>query len=213
MLRTCEGKTILASRVVAELKDVWSRQVLFFYFKKDDIQRGSLIALLRGCLAQLTRLAPDVPPYVYQEVSTSLERVLSSPETLMMLLENVLGAIEQLWMVLDGLDECERKERKKILSWISKITSERSPARVQVFITSQDKVDIRHALSPLARSPSISLQEPGHQDDIRNYVSRKAGKRKQQFNLPTEIEQDIIYKVSRQANGKFHCTNSPRSLC
>lgn len=157
--------------------------------------------MLRGLLAQLIILAPDVLPYVYGEASASIERVLGSPETLMMLFDFVLGRLQKLWLVLDGLDECEKKERKKVLSWVSKITSDQSPTRVQVFITSQDKSDLRHANSPLSGSPSISLHEAGHQDDIRAYVSRKAAKRRQQFDLPTEIEQDIVYKVTRNANG------------
>ena len=195
------GKTILASRVIAELEGSADRQVVFFYFKRNDPLRDSHIAMLKGLLAQMIRISPELLPYVYEEVSASLERVLGSPETLMMLLETAFGAIEQLWMVLDGLDECEKKERKKILSWISKITSEGSPVRVQVFVTSQDKMDIQQAISSFPRCPTISLQEPGHQDDIRTYVSRKAAKRKQQFDLPIEIEQDIVHKVTRHANG------------
>jgi hypothetical protein len=110
--------------VIAELEGSADRQVGFFYFKKDDLLRDSHIAMLKGLLAQVIRISSELLPYVYEEVSASLERVLGSPKTLMMLLETAFGAIEQLWMVLDGLDECGKKERKKILSWILKITSE-----------------------------------------------------------------------------------------
>lgn len=169
------------------------------------------MAMLRGFLAQLLRLSPEILPYVYHEVSASIERVLSSPDSLMMLVETSLSTFGGLWVMLDGLDECEKKERKKILSWISKASSEQSSGRVQVFITSQDKPDIRHALSTISRSASISLLEPGHQEDIRTYVSRKAAKRKQQFDMPVDVEQDIIHKVTRHSNGKS-CYQSPPHL-
>jgi hypothetical protein len=157
--------------------------------------------MLRSLLAQLIRLAPGILPYVYGEISASVERVLGSPETLMMLLENIVARVRELWVVLDGLDECEKKERKKILSWGSKICLEQA-AGVKILLTSQDKADIRVALSSVPKSSSIYLHAPGHQEDIRAYVTRKAAKRKKQFDLPIEIEQDIVYKVDRHANGK-----------
>jgi hypothetical protein len=157
------------------------------------------MALLKGLLAQLIRMSPELLAYVYGEVSATIELVLRSPETLMMLIETAFSTRKQLWMVLDGLDECERKERKHILSWVSKLTSDHSTVNAQVFVTSQEELDIQNLLP---RSPSITLHEPGHQDEIRNYVSRKAAKRSQQFNLSPDIEQEIVHKVTRQANGE-----------
>ena len=201
MLKSGKGKTILASRVVAELKDSMSRRILFFYFKKDDPLRNSHVAMLKGLLAQLIRLSPDILPYIYAEVSASIQPVFDSPDNLMMFLDTVLSQAERLWLVIDGLDECEKKERKKIISWISKIISDHPLHHIKVFMASQDTPDIRRAVSQLLRPFTISMHEPGHQDDIRTYASRKAAKRKKQFRLSTETEQDIVHRVTRQANG------------
>lgn len=160
--------------------------------------------MLKGLLVQLVRFSPDHISYVYEQVSMTAERVVDSPYTLMMMIETILEPIGQVWMILDGLDECEKKERKKILSWISKIISGQSSAHVQVLVTSQDKSDIRHTLTTISNCPTISLRDPGHEGDIRSYVSRKVAKRKQQFDLTSEVEQDIVHKVTRHANGKLY---------
>jgi hypothetical protein len=107
--------------------------------------------------------------------------------------------------VLDGLDECERKEKKKILMWItSLVKSEEQPGRIRVLIISQDEGDIR---KQFAKQPLVSLNEaPQHKQAIRTYATRKAIKIREKFGLseskalePSELS--IITLVTERAQG------------
>jgi hypothetical protein len=114
--------------------------------------------------------------------------------------------LNPIWIVLDGLDECEKKEKKKILTWITTLVkSEDQPGRLRVLVVSQDEGDIRRQLS---KRPFISLHEtPQHKQAIRTYATRKASKIAEKFDLhegqalgPSESE--IINLVTERAQGE-----------
>jgi hypothetical protein len=76
---------------------------------------------LKGLLAQIIYINNEILPYVYDECSKSSELTLDSVDFLKNLVESALDGPDTIWIVLDGLDECERKEKKKILMWITSL--------------------------------------------------------------------------------------------
>jgi hypothetical protein len=157
-------------------------------------------------LAQIIYINIESLPYVYDECSKSSELTLDSVDFLKNLIESALDGPDTIWIVLDGLDECERKEKKKILMWItSLVKSEQQPGRIRVLIISQDEGDIR---KQLAKRPFISLNEaPQHKQAIHTYATRKAFKIRKKFGLseskalePSELR--IITLVTERAQGK-----------
>jgi hypothetical protein len=157
-------------------------------------------------LAQIIYINIEILPYVYDECSKSSELTLDSVDFLKNLVESALDGPDTIWIVLDGLDECERKEKKKILMWItSLVKSEQQPGRIRVLIISQDEGDIR---KQLAKRPFISLNEaPQHKQAIHTYATRKAIKIREKFGLseskalePSELR--IITLVTERAQGK-----------
>lgn len=163
------GKTILASRVIEECKKSTHGNVIFFYCKQDDHLRASFGAVLRGLLDQLIRLNPELIPYFYEGISQSTDLVLDSLEILTHLTEAALDSDQSTWIILGGLDECNRKERKRIITWITMVAERRGHCHA-LFI-SQDEVDIRKLLSHV---PSLEINESlQHQEEIRAYTFRK----------------------------------------
>jgi hypothetical protein len=180
--------------------------VLFFYCKNEDRSRNSLAAILKGFLAQIIFINAEIAPYVYDECSKSSELTLDSLEFLKKLIECALEGPRPIWIVLDGLDECEKKEKKKILTWITTLLkSEDQPGRLRVLLVSQDEGDIRRHLM---KRPFISLHDsPQHKQAIRMYATRKASKIAKKFDLSRGMaskpsESDIIRLVTERAQGK-----------
>jgi len=95
---------------------------------------------MKGLLAQSIYINTDIISYVYEECSNSRELVLESLEFLKKLLGYTLEGSNPIWIVLDGVDECEKKEKKNMLSWITTLVmSEEQPGRIRVLIVSQDE--------------------------------------------------------------------------
>jgi hypothetical protein len=96
-------------------------------------------------------------PLIYDRIPQSTELVLDSIEVLTDLTERALGNAQNLWIILDGLDECNRKERKRIVTWITMIAERCGNLCVLI---SQSEVDIRRLLLHM---PPLDLQEfPEH---------------------------------------------------
>src|ERR1700738_4462912 len=109
------GKTVLASLIIEELQKLQSLHPItlgFFYCKHKDTQRCTFSAVARGILAQLLSQNEDLLPYLFEKAAMSGEMVLESPVLTKELLETALKSSENVYIVLDGLDECEALEKK-----------------------------------------------------------------------------------------------------
>ncbi|KAE8449030.1 hypothetical protein EG329_008618 [Mollisiaceae sp. DMI_Dod_QoI] len=194
------GKSVLVSRVIAETRPV--KPLIFFYCKYEDRSQNSLIAVLKGFLAQLIHLNPEVLSHIHEEVSKSSELTLETQKFLEKLVECALETSEALLIIIDGLDKCDKKEKKKIMSWFrSLLEAEDCPGRLRLLVVSQDEGDIRQYL---AKRPSISLSDAlQHQNAIRAYASRKAAKIRAKLELPVSTEKAIIELVTNHSKGMF----------
>ncbi len=89
----------------------------FFYCKHNDNQKNSFVAILRGLLSQLAQQNEDLLAYIYERCASSNEVTLESPNQLKDLVELSLKSCENVYIVIDGLDECEEAEEKKTAIW------------------------------------------------------------------------------------------------
>lgn len=205
ILTVWTGKTIVASKlidlVVRDIIGPTGDSFLFFYFKENDPSRNSLIALLKALLAQIVQMNLDFGSLIYDEFSKMGKLAFQSLDTLMRLTETGFERRPAGWMILDGLDECSQKERKRIVAWVLQLARSPSLTNIRVLFTSQDKSDLR---SLLAGVPSISLMErPEHLDQLRAFSSRKVRKLREKYGFSEEVETDIVDKVLRHANGEW----------
>lgn len=130
---------------------------IFFYCKHEDRARNSLTAVLRGFLAQLIHLNPEILTYIHDECSKTSELTLETLEFLKRLVGYAMEGSKTMWMILDGLDECEKKEKKKILTWATDmVENEEHIGRLRLLIVSQDEGDVRKSIRG---RPTISLNE------------------------------------------------------
>jgi hypothetical protein len=189
---------VLISRMIAETGPL--KPLIFFYCKYEDRNQNSLRAVLKAFLAQLIQINPDIISHIHGEVSASSELTLETLEFLKKLVGYALEGSDPVWIVIDGLDECEKKEKKKILSWLMDILeAEECPGRIRLLVVSQDDGDIRKFL---AKRPTMSLNNASqHQEAIRAYASRKSNKIKAKLELPTSIERNIIELVTDRSKG------------
>lgn len=173
----------------------------FFYCKNSDNQKNSFTAILRGVLVQLVRQNEDLLSFVYERCASSNEVTLDSPALLKELVETSLRSCSNVYLVLDGLDECEVGEDKKTITWfiaLVAIINKENSRSIRLLIMSQ-RTGILERL--LAKASILSLEPQDHQDDIAIYSQHWAAQIQEKFEIPAASAAEIVAKVAEQAEG------------
>lgn len=184
------------------MQEMGTHNVVFFFFKGDDHLRNSLTAILKSFLCQLLSLNQDVLPYIYEECLRSREATIESSKTLRDLVTIAMDHQRRLFFILDGLDECDPKEGKKILSWILHLVGPGDESNhSRLLVVSRDEGDFDKRLS---KAPCIILQDTAaHTHEIRAFTSRKLTKIQKKFELSKQEATEIGEKVISGAEGKY----------
>jgi hypothetical protein len=106
----------LASLIIEEARSLPDVTVAFFYCRYQDDERNTFLAVARGILAQLLHQDDNILAYLYDKASRSGQTTLSTVSLAKELLEIATKNHKKLYIVIDGIDECERDERKEIAS-------------------------------------------------------------------------------------------------
>jgi len=168
--------------------------------------------LLLGLLSQLADQDSSLLDFFYREVCSIGEQNLSLHK-LCNLASIALRAQRRCFIVVDGLDECagdrvdsQSSEAERVLTWFEELMLPNEGAIpdaeclcIRLLVSGQRD---GHLEERLGSYPSIQLETAaGHSDDIKSYAKVEAAKICEQFSAGTEIEQDIIQRVTTKAKG------------
>jgi hypothetical protein len=194
----------LASYIIEELQAVHSSHVLFFYCKNNDQERDSFISVARS-LIQQTVLKDDIHlHYIYAESCAIGESPLKTIKQSQRLLEASLGNLDNIYIILDGIDECKPGEANKIISWfLSKTRSLQDEGKhVKCLFSSQDDEETNKLFKDI---PTIRVGGEGLGQDIQTFCTIECKKLKDMYGLSDEKTKEIIETVTRKTDGKlFH---------
>ena len=202
---TSTGKTLLASLVVEEVKRLrrlHGISVGFFYCKHGDERRITFLAVATSLLSQLLQQNPHLLPHFYEKASTTGDAALTSISIAQELLSTALKSAGKTYIILDGLDECPRNERKEISIWFQSLVESLSPAdygSIRCLFISQDDGYARKDIGGL---PTLTITSTHNQLDIESFAIHQAGQAQDPFGLSDEKRLEIIQKVTRGSGGK-----------
>ncbi|KAH8789515.1 hypothetical protein F5882DRAFT_354269 [Hyaloscypha sp. PMI_1271] len=199
------GKSVLASLVIEEARALPNTTVTFFYCKYGDESRNSFLAVARGILSQVlsSEKSNDILLYVDEKASTSGETVLSSSKLAKELLETIFQSCKKTYIILDGLDECNRDERKEIATWFRQLVDglpRREMDTIRCLFVSQDDGYARKDLSML---PSIKLTLNSNKSDIETYAKVWHQRIEERFGPLDPKKLNIANIVTAKAQGMF----------
>ncbi|KAI2469812.1 hypothetical protein F4781DRAFT_431029 [Annulohypoxylon bovei var. microspora] len=129
------GKTTTAAFIVDHLKNK-GFEVLYFFFKANDVEKRSLLHCVRTILSQLIRLEEHLYDLVEPFYQESGRAVADSLTEVTRALSTALGYLKanQIFVVLDALDESSNSN--EVSRWITALGS--SPSRqVRILHTSR----------------------------------------------------------------------------
>ena len=168
--------------------------------------------IVRSLLLQLLRTNGELLAHVYQECVlgkkppsiTTLERLL---HLITLNLAGEPGEVQYLWIVLDGLDECEADKQPRLLSLLNYITTKSNSDEgtvCKVLVSSRySAVLFKH----LRKRQIVSLSDESDQLNkaIRSYTIQRlqsSAERLRQLELEPEDVEDIASTIAQKADGE-----------
>ncbi|KAK3394982.1 hypothetical protein B0H63DRAFT_518052 [Podospora didyma] len=114
----------------------------------DDLNmRNNFLSIVKSLLYQLCYGDDRLAEYLDAEISTSGEATLNRTSTAKTLLEVVGHSKDSLFIIIDGLDECIKTEKKQIISWVQSLASndgrkntgsEGEPSQIRCLLVGQE---------------------------------------------------------------------------
>jgi hypothetical protein len=182
--------------------------VLFFYCKYQNPERDNFLALARSLLAQFLKQNPGLLLHFYQKCCNSGEALLTSLALARELLDLAFSNCNSAYIILDGLDECERGERKSITKWFRTLVEDlpaEDPDRFHCLFVSQDDGIARKDLSGIE---TVTIRVGDNQPDIHRYSLVEAGRLKERLAQFCELSDEklglIATTVAKSANGRLY---------
>ena len=167
------GKTILASTIIDRSHRLPQAKVGFFYCRSTDDDDGhAFVRITRAILSQLMVNNNQLTQLLYDHVTKSSEAILSSENAAQLLLETAFKSCDKnhkIYIIVDGLDECSRDERKMITTWFKKQVQNvpsTDLGMMRCLFVSQDDGYARKDLSDCA---SIKLTTEDTRQDIDSF--------------------------------------------
>ncbi|CVK84365.1 uncharacterized protein FPRN_01929 [Fusarium proliferatum] len=198
------GKTILASLIVEEVQKLTPKpHVLFFYCKQNVSEHNTFLAIARSFILQLLNQDRSLLLYLHRKHCDSNEAVLSSIPLIQEILKFLLSSCKSAYIIIDGLDECEREERKVITQWFRHLVEslpENAPDRLRCLFVSQDDRIGTKDLQGLAR---INIEPHDNQNDVLAYSRAQAEELSRKFEFSEEESSRIATSVTKSVKGIF----------
>ncbi|KAF5549979.1 zinc finger C2H2-type integrase DNA-binding protein [Fusarium napiforme] len=196
------GKTILTSLIVEEAQKLAPRpRVLFFYCKQSLPEHNTFLALARSFILQLLDQDKSLLLYLHGKHCDSNEAVLSSIPLAQEMLKFLLSSCKSAYIIVDGLDECEREERKVITQWFCHLVEslpENAPDRLRCLFVSQDDRIGTKDLQGLAK---INIEPQDNKQDILVYSRVQANELRRKFDFSEEESGRIAIAVTESVKG------------
>jgi hypothetical protein len=180
----------------------------YFFFGGRDSQKGqqTVASLIRSLIRQFSATYGGVPT-VLTELYHSCQDGGSQPsvESLQTTLLLILEVFDDVFIVLDALDECA--ERKDILGWVKKMTSW-SKGKLHLLATSRVEEEIANHLRLL--DPNyVDIEQDLVGRDVKIYVDYILNGEDAFDRWDDEIKANIKNTVLESAGGMFVPSNIP----
>ncbi|KAM6529652.1 hypothetical protein FALCPG4_007781, partial [Fusarium falciforme] len=194
------GKSVLSARLISSLQADPSRRVCYYFC---DFHTPTLAAsghILKVIAAQLSRMSPDFAPFLYEECIAKAQR--PSTDVLQKLLPHLLAQIDDVRLVVDGLDEISASEHRQLISDLLRLT--KSIPECKLLLISQDIPSISVQLSKQARF-SMADEQANVRKDLAAIVEGSLTELKSRHldALGAEALRNLQSEILQKAEGMF----------
>ncbi|KAE8549969.1 hypothetical protein EYB25_008494 [Talaromyces marneffei] len=197
------GKSVLASVAINHLikrSKHTQDTVIYAYFKGEETNSQYLpTQMISSLVKQLCWALPALPEPAIEFYSNFLMNGRRpSFNDLESLFLKCLKLFERVFVVLDGLDECEQKHRKMILNFVFGIGAQSEDAKI--FVASRKQIDILHAFRR-HKFLHVSSRDPLAQEDIAKLIKHRVAT--ELSHIDPEVRETVVQTVTEKSNGMY----------
>lgn len=198
--------------IVDEAKKFQDISVAYFYCRFGNSDKDRFLSIARALLSQLLAQNESLLLFFEDRMSTSGGcGVLSELDIALDLLNTALRS-RKTYVILDGIDEYRRDQRKQICEWFRKIIDSlphRKKDEIRCLFVSQDDGIARKDFSLL---PSLSIDSASNKADIITFAGYWQAKIEGKFGSLREHGLDLVEIVPARSQGEHHHIRELRSL-
>ena len=202
------GKTILSSSIVTHLRSLPDLTLVYFYFDFNDASKQTLQGLVRSLISQLY-YAPKGAQKPLEKLFSSCSNGITQPsdDLLCDVLTEMIEQTEEVWIILDALDECATRKGHAtagVVSWVCSLI--RSTGNTHLLVTSRPEHDIRVKLNDCIEEHNrVSIQSHLVKDDISAYVRTRVrnDEELQRWQGHPDVQEEIEQTLTDKANGMY----------
>ncbi|KAF2180825.1 purine and uridine phosphorylase [Zopfia rhizophila CBS 207.26] len=204
------GKTILSSTIIENLNSTPSFEpLLYFYFDFSDTGKQTLENMIRSLIVQISCKYDDNWKQL-ESLFSSCEGGRGQPtrESLCKGFLRMTEHINEVWIVLDALDECHTKKgppAEGLLLWMKELLNSEQ-RNVHLLVTSRPEQDITSGLSEFAHNDNmVPIQSDLIIADIRAYVRTRVREDKdfKRWRPRPDVQEEIETGLMEKADGMF----------
>ena len=173
----------------------------FFYCNRNEDLRREPLSVLRAFVRQLSTTAGDkhsiqkrIRSYYSDAQRKATEPTMNDCRELLLELVNIYP---RTTLVIDALDECEKRKRIELMKILDHILNQASNP-VKIFISSRPDGDIKKRLK--CRT-NIEIDATKNQDDISRYVRDEIVKHERWERMPQKLQDHIVETLQQQSQG------------
>ncbi|CAN9218360.1 unnamed protein product [Alternaria alternata] len=194
------GKTVAIAYLVDELNRRDEHQlprpkVCYYYCRDDDTGQAIniLSTLILALLEQLSGLKRTFYDWYKEKQACGILEPATNAKMLGGFLESVLVTLDRLlFIVIDGLDECDSTSRKTLLEYLKRL-SNKTP-RLKILLSSRPEEGI---LEQLNQVPRIDIRSDTDRDSV---IVRHTVEGRLSY-LSTDVKKLVTETLSRRAQG------------
>lgn len=201
------GKTILAGSMIGELRALpgatpgTSSQVYYFFFNNNRTDKNNSSDAFRAILAQiLQRNRKNIDlldRFTFAMGEDTAGQMTASSFELLDLLSVCLPCMENVFLVLDAIDECNDQS-----TLIFKFVSKAYEYGIKVLLFSRPNVE--SLWKTTRENRQVVIQKDSNNEDIKIYLDKKVQDLTDEQLLPTHCNStDIVTRLLRGAAGMF----------
>ncbi|KAF7350138.1 HET-domain-containing protein [Mycena venus] len=192
------GKSVLSSTVIEEITMACPKQsaVAYFYFDFRN-ERQHMDIMLRSIILQLSRRSP-LPYSALHQLYKTLGHGTIQPQHVHLqgVLKDLLSELDQTYIVIDGLDECNKTDWKNLIKFIRSLCHPVKNA-LHLLFTSQPFEEFKTAFKDVT---FIELGSKVSTDDIRSFIGSEV-RMARNWASDDNCAKDVTEQIVQKSNG------------
>ena len=180
---------------------------VYFYCDRNQAKRRDPVQLMASFVRQLASFNPNQPLlssisklYRQREEKGFASESLNLEESIDLLVE-LVNLHSEVFVIIDGLDECERESRIKLVDILaSRLTQGSTASSIKLLISSRPDRDIKYRLES---GPSLEIDVSRNFEDIKKYVDDQLGSPPSWWRgqVDDSLRQQIYETLTNQCQG------------